>query len=78
MQETQIARNLGIAQAAVSKYLSGNYSKSVKRLVAIVQEKGLEDKVVEAILSKKSAQQVADQIDIAASNPKLIEDALKS
>jgi len=77
MSETDIAKKLDIAQAAVSKYLSGNYSASVKRLVSVVQEKRLQEPVVLAILSGKDDEKIADLIDVAASNKDLIEIALR-
>lgn len=77
MSETEIAKKLGIAQAAVSKYLSGNYSTNVKRLVGVVQSMGLEDAIVKAILSGKDSSGISDLIDTAASNKNMIEAALK-
>ena len=77
MDETTIAKSLGIAQAAVSKYLSGTYSAKVGMLVGIIEQKGLADQVVGAILSKKGSEQVANLIDRAATSKSLIEAALK-
>lgn len=77
MSETEIAKRLDIAQAAVSKYLSGTYSSNVKGLVAIVRSKKLEGPIVGAILSGKDDKQIADLIDIAAADRDLIKAALR-
>jgi predicted transcriptional regulator len=46
MRQREIAARLGIAQVAVSKYLSGNYSKALKELTEKVRKSGIVDGAV--------------------------------
>jgi predicted transcriptional regulator len=77
MKEIEIANQLGIAQAAVSKYLGGRYSKGVGRLVGIIESRGLHRRIVNSIISRKKAEEVAEMVDEAASDPALVKEALK-
>lgn len=52
MTESRIADILGVAQAAVSKYLNGNYSDSIARLSERIDKKQL-DKYIAAIAEGK-------------------------
>lgn len=45
MSQSDIALRLGIAQVAVSKYLSGRYSESVKKIKNKIVAKGLANEV---------------------------------
>lgn len=77
MSETQIAKRLGIAQAAVSKYLSGNYSPRIGKLVKFVQLGRLQDQIVKAIMAGEEEEEILNRIDKTASNKRLIEKAAK-
>jgi predicted transcriptional regulator len=77
MSETEIARKLGIAQAAVSKYLSGNYSPKIGKLARFAASKHLQEGVVRAILAKNGMEEVMNQIDKAASDRQLVRKALE-
>lgn len=50
MTEDRIAEILGIAQAAVSKYLNGNYSETVDKIAGKVDMESV-DKYIEQIAS---------------------------
>ena len=78
MSETDIAKSLGIAQAAVSKYLSGNYSKKIGSLVKFIESKNLQKEAVGAILSKKGGDYIMNRIDSIASDKSLVKIALGS
>lgn len=77
MNETEIAKILGIAQAAVSKYLSGSRSPKIDKLARFVAANHMQDKVVKAILSKKGQEEINNQIDKAAAQRSLIRKALE-
>jgi predicted transcriptional regulator len=76
MSETLIANRLGIAQAAVSKYISGNYSKRVARIVGAVVSQKAHLPVVKEILKNGKAGRVSELIDRAASGDELVAFAL--
>lgn len=76
MSETTIAGRLEVAQAAVSKYLNGKYSRRVDVLVKAIEARDLHLKVVEAIVKKRSNSYVAGLIDSVASEKALLEVAL--
>ena len=78
MSGTDIARRLGIAQAAVSKYLSGKYSNDVKRGVGFIRSKGIEGRVVESILSGGNERAIATLIDKLAAREDLMDTVLRS
>lgn len=77
MSETDIAKRLGVAQAAVSKYLSRNYSDKIKRVVAIIKSRRLHKEIVKAVLADKSTKQVAELMDRIASEKRLVDLTLK-
>jgi predicted transcriptional regulator len=54
LSQEEIAKRLGIAQVAVSKYLNGRYSKSLKRAKNIIRSKGLVDGVVKKAAETRS------------------------
>lgn len=53
--QQQIADILGIAQVAVSKYLNGRYSSSVKKIKEHIMAKGLDKEIVNSVLSANEA-----------------------
>jgi predicted transcriptional regulator len=77
MSETEIAKALGIAQAAVSKYIAGRYSLGVKRLVGAIREKKLEGSLVRAMLAKKGKKEISKLIEGLAASDKLVKIALE-
>lgn len=76
MSETAIAKRLGIAQAAVSKYINGDYSKKVGRLVDLILDKKLQARIVLSASRTGSVEQISGLIDRAASERDLVEFAL--
>lgn len=46
LNQKEIAGKLGVAQVAVSKYLNGNYSESVRKIVLQVRRSGITDVAV--------------------------------
>ncbi len=77
MSETLIAKRLGIAQAAVSKYISGNYSERVGRIVGAVVSRKTHLPVVKEVLKGGKIGRVSELIDRAASGDELIAFALR-
>jgi predicted transcriptional regulator len=75
MSETDIAKNLGIAQAAVSKYLSENYSPKIGAIVKFIESNRMEMEIVDTILKEKS-QNLGNMIDKLASEKRVLDFAL--
>ena len=75
MSETVIANRLGVAQAAVSKYLSGRYSARIGRLVRLIIEKKMHVELVNAINLGQKRENIAILTDKIASNRMLMERA---
>lgn len=46
LRQREIALRLGVAQVAVSKYLNGNYSRSLKETVDAIEKAGMVDSAV--------------------------------
>jgi len=78
MREVDIAKKLGIAQAAVSKYISRSYSSNISALVDFINEKNLQKEVVNAILAKKGNDYIINRLDSAASGKGLVRKAQNS
>lgn len=72
ISEHDIAVCLGIAQAAISKYLNGRYSKNVEKVVSAIESKGMQHRVVKEILSKGKEANVSKAIDEVASRAILV------
>jgi predicted transcriptional regulator len=71
LAQTMIAHMLGIAQPAVSRYLSGRYSNKIKILEKFIIRNGLEKKAVASSLAGKKIGAV-HCIDLIASNRKVM------
>ncbi|MGC8676017.1 MAG: transcriptional regulator [Candidatus Micrarchaeia archaeon] len=63
LTQMQIAARLGIAQAAVSKYLTGKYSHGIKELSERLTRSGLNDKIVSEALAGKPVAEINSLID---------------
>lgn len=75
--QADIARELGIAQAAVSKYLSGRYSVKVRKLASIIEASNLHAPVVKAAAAEAKGASVAAKIDEVASSAPVVKAAMK-
>jgi len=51
MSQAEIAKRLGVAQAAISKYLNSDYSKKIAALERLIVRRRLERKIVELALA---------------------------
>ena len=58
LRQIEIARRLGVAQVAVSKYLSGKYSESLKKAVDKIERSGIVDSAVIRLVKMDSAQEI--------------------
>ncbi len=68
MGQAEIAKRMGITQAAVNKYLNGKYSNRIKRTVTGIKAAGFDKKIARMVVSGKSISLVNESIDrIAAS-----------
>ncbi|MDE1870719.1 MAG: hypothetical protein KGI06_00580 [Candidatus Micrarchaeota archaeon] len=76
MSETEIAKILGVAQASVSKYLTGRYSAETKGLVKEIMADNLQHRIVKAITGGAGATETAKIIDSVASDSRLVDAAL--
>ncbi|MCW6160464.1 MAG: helix-turn-helix domain-containing protein [Candidatus Micrarchaeales archaeon] len=77
MSQQQIAKRLGVAQAAISKYLSGGYSQRIKMVEKIIEKKGYEIPIAKMIASKKDRETVSLKVDELAANGYIVKEALK-
>ncbi|MGI0100640.1 MAG: helix-turn-helix domain-containing protein [Candidatus Micrarchaeaceae archaeon] len=73
MSETDVAKGLGIAQAAVSKYINGNYSNAIRKVVHVIVSRGIHTVIVNAVLDRKGHAYISGLIDKAASDKALVE-----
>jgi predicted transcriptional regulator len=78
MNQSDIAKQLGVAQAAVSKYLNSGYSLNISKIEKIIESKKLEKQIVKLIISKKDKEKVSQEIDRLASSGYLVKEALKT
>ncbi len=78
MSETNIAKGLGIAQAAVSKYLNGSYSPGTKTLVMKIMLENMHESIVKAVINGADALETCKVIDRIASDRRLVDAALSS
>jgi len=76
MKQEEIARLLGVAQPAVSKYLNHKYSSKVARIERLIKEEGLEGEVVQMVFKHKSKNEISKNIDRTASHGILVQFAL--
>jgi predicted transcriptional regulator len=76
MSGTEIGKKLGITQAAVSKYLSGDYSPKIVKLVSFVEKKKLHLGIVDLIVKNESEEKITNVLDKEASNKVLVSLAL--
>jgi predicted transcriptional regulator len=78
LNQVEIAKRVGIAQAAVSKYLNGRYTERIGKVRRIVEEMGLDDPIVKALAgSNQGRKQASAMIDAASLDPKLVERTLR-
>ncbi len=66
MRNIEIGKSLGVSGAAVTKYLSGNYSRKTARLVSYVIEKRMERGVMRSVLSDLDAEKTEAEVERAA------------
>ncbi|MFI5412451.1 MAG: hypothetical protein ACHQX1_01010 [Candidatus Micrarchaeales archaeon] len=78
MSQSEIAKSLGIAQAAVSKYLSSKYSLKIASVEKTIESKRLADSIIKMIISKKDKKTVSNSVDQLASSAVLVKEALKT
>ena len=76
MSQVEIAKRLGVAQAAVSKYLNSDYSKKIAVLERLITKRKLERRIVELALSGNK-RELENEISSLALNSKIVCGALK-
>lgn len=74
--ETDIAKALGVAQPAVSKYMTGNYAPELNVIVDRIISDGLHAQIVGMILKKAGTERVNALIDKVSSDKRLLDLAL--
>lgn len=77
LTQSEIASRLGIAQAAVSKYLNHKYSRKLDALISEVHKRGMDAVIADLAVRGATTKEVARKIDACASNPALMALALK-
>jgi predicted transcriptional regulator len=76
LSEKRIARSLGIAQPAISKYLSGRYSRTAESFQTIIHSNPDYQKIIMAIISDKKTASISLMIDRAASESRVVKKAM--
>jgi predicted transcriptional regulator len=77
MNQSEIAKRLGIAQAAVSKYLSNRYSTKIAKVERIITSKKLEQPIIRMIVAKRDKKTISQSIDRLASSGYMIKQTLR-
>lgn len=62
--QEEIAKRLGVAQVAVSKYLNGRYSKEISQMKKYIIHEKLSDEVVKKVVGGKDRHQIDEAIDV--------------
>jgi predicted transcriptional regulator len=75
--QDQIAKKLGITQAAVNKYLKKKYSKETKFIIGLIKEKGFDRKIAKMIIENQKLSDINNEIDRSASSSYVISNASK-
>ena len=68
MNQQQIAAKLGVAQVAVSKYLNGRYSTSVKKIRNYINSNNLADEVCQTAALSSNSNHINSMIDKLCTN----------
>lgn len=68
LSQKAIASELGVAQPAVYKYLSGKYSKRVSMVTEFIKSKGIQEPIAKAIMSGSNPIKVREMIEKLASS----------
>lgn len=63
LSQQEIADRLGIAQVAVSKYLNGKYSSTVKRMRDYIRDNKLTDNIARKAAENGKASDIRDMIN---------------
>ncbi len=61
--QEKIAKELGVVQVAVSKYLNKKYSKDVQKIVEDIKNKGIDKTIANELMSEKTPKEIATIID---------------
>ena len=76
MNQSEIAKSLGVAQAAVSKYLSNRYSTKIAKIEKVIESKKLAQGTIR-IARNGDKRRVSQSIDRLASSSLLVTEAFK-
>ncbi len=71
MNQSDIAKLLGVAQAAISKYENGKLSGKISMLAKFMVESGIAEKAARGISRNASKSSVAKEIDAIASSDRV-------
>ena len=74
ISQSDIAKKLGVAQPAVSKYLSGKYSKEVRAIENAIDRRSLDNLTKAAVAGDKK--EITGKIDRLASDKRLVDRAM--
>ena len=77
MNQSDIAKQLGVAQAAVSKYLSNRYSAKIAKIEKVIESKKLAQETIRIARSNHDKRIVSQSIDRLAASAPLVKEAFK-
>jgi predicted transcriptional regulator len=77
MNQSDIAKQLGTTQAAISKYFNGNYSDNIAKVEKIVEKEKALKEITAMIVTRKDKRSITMGIDKLASSGHLVRETLK-
>lgn len=76
VNQSDIAKILGVAQPAVNKYLKHRYSSKVETVKEFIKKKGFEKEITELALARNNKSDILKRIDRVATQNDVVELAL--
>lgn len=67
MTEAEIARGLGVTQAAVSKYINKKHSAETNHIIRMIKKAGVDKRIGSMVVSGAGMAEINRQIDISVS-----------
>ncbi len=76
MGQVAISKALGVVQPAISKYLTGKYSKEIAKAEQVIEKNDLIGPLMTAISQNTDKKTVKSKIDEIASSEKLVKETM--
>lgn len=76
LSEKRIAKSLGIAQPAISKYLNGKYSREAGLFEDLIRSNPSYRRIITAVVSDKNPHEISQMIDRVAAERRVVKKAM--